>query len=140
MFLPAGCRGESFVSMYVERAFPGGQSQQPGAVDVDRYVESVVDELQAREYIGRAEVVDLSWVDVAYTWRSPDPPGGSAGRSTPWSAAGIQQVGRYGRWQFQGIADSIHEGLEAGSAPADEDHGVATPSTSSGAGDRPGRR
>jgi hypothetical protein len=54
-------------------------------------------------------------VDVAYTWRSP----GSRWRERALealAAAGIQQVGRYGRWHFQGIADSIQEGLDAGEA------------------------
>jgi hypothetical protein len=29
---------------------------------------------------------------------------------------GIYQIGRYGRWRFQGIADSIRDGLVAGSS------------------------
>lgn len=112
-FLPAGCRNGSHVSMYVERAFIGGQSPSP--VEIHGYIESVIDELQTREYIGRAEVVDPSWVEVAYTWRSP----GSRWRERALqalTATGIQQVGRYGRWHFQGIADSIRDGLQAGEA------------------------
>ncbi len=111
-FLPA--RGDgSLVSMYVERAFVGGQ--RPNLSEVDGYVESVIDELQTRGYIGQVEVVHPSWVEVAYTWRSLE---------SRWkdlalgalTAAGIQQVGRYARWHFQGIADSIREGFEAGEA------------------------
>mgnify|MGYP006998240815 CR=1 FL=1 len=30
--------------------------------------------------------------------------------------SGVTQIGRYGRWIFQGIADSIAEGLAAGAA------------------------
>ena len=29
---------------------------------------------------------------------------------------GIYQIGRYGRWRFQGIADSIRDGFVAGSS------------------------
>jgi len=65
--------------------------------------------------VGRTEVVHPSWVDVAYTWRFP----GSRWRERAIEALagiGIQQVGRYARWQFQGIADSIQEGFETGEA------------------------
>ena len=57
--------------------------------------------------------MDPNWVDVAYTWAWP---------GSKWSAQaisalekhGIYQAGRYGRWTFQGVADSIREGLIAG--------------------------
>jgi len=112
-FLPSGRRCGSHVSMYVERAFAGGQ--RPSPVDVASYIESVIGELQSRGYVGRTEVVHPSWVDVAYTWRFP----GSRWRERAIEALagiGIQQVGRYARWQFQGIADSIQEGFETGEA------------------------
>jgi protoporphyrinogen oxidase len=110
-FLPADCRNGSHVSMYVERAFANGQSLT--TADSDRYVASVVAELQAREYVGAVEVVDASWVETAYTWRTP----GSSWRERTieaLAAIGVQQVGRYGRWHFQGIADSVREGIEVG--------------------------
>ena len=31
-------------------------------------------------------------------------------------AVGVEQVGRYARWHFQGIADSLADGLAAGAA------------------------
>lgn len=114
-FLPAGSRGGTHVSMYVERAFPGGRRDDP--VDVDAYTDAVVDELQGRGYIGRVEAAHPSWVDVAYTWRSP----GSRWREHALGIladAGIEQVGRYARWHFQGIADSIRDGLSARHAAA----------------------
>jgi protoporphyrinogen oxidase len=112
-FLPAGSRDGSHVSMYVERAFATGRSLPPAGAD--RYVDSVVDELQAREYLGAVEVLDASWVETAYTWRTP----GSSWRErtiTALATLGVQQVGRYGRWHFQGIADSVREGVDIGEA------------------------
>ncbi len=114
-FLPAGSRNGTHVSMYVERAFPGGRRDDP--VDIDAYTDAVIDELQGRGYIGRVEAVHASWVEVAYTWRSP----GSHWREQALGAladAGIEQVGRYARWHFQGIADSFRDGVSAGHAVA----------------------
>jgi hypothetical protein len=110
-FLPAGSRHGTHVSMYVERAFPGGRGDEP--VDVDGYTAAVIDELQDRGYIGQVEAVHPSWVDVAYTWRTP----GSHWRARALAVlagAGIEQVGRYARWHFQGIADSVRDGAAAG--------------------------
>ena len=72
-------------------------------------------ELQDLGFIGEALVVDPTWIDVAYTWSWP---------GTRWQraqidaleAVGIIPVGRYARWSFQGIADSIRDGLVAGAA------------------------
>jgi hypothetical protein len=55
----------------------------------------------------------IPWTDVAYTWSYP---------TSHWKKeaikaldeGGIIQTGRYGRWPFQGIADSIKEGFEMG--------------------------
>jgi protoporphyrinogen oxidase len=112
-FLPVGRRSGSHVSMYVERAFPGQGRDVP--VDVDGYTAAVIAELQDRGYIGRVEAVHPSWVDVAYTWRTP----GSHWRPRALevlAGAGIEQVGRYARWHFQGIADSLRDGAAAGRA------------------------
>ena len=113
-FLPASARASgNRVSIYVERAYlPGAR---PNAADTRAYGESVVAELQRWGYIGAAEAVHPTWVDVAYTWSWP---------SSPWKqqamqaleGVGIYQVGRYGRWIFQGIADSIRDGFIAGSS------------------------
>ena len=113
-FLPASARASgNRVSIYVERAFlPGAR---PNAADTQTYCAAVVAELQRWGYIGAAEAVHPTWVDVAYTWSWPN---------SPWQrqalraleAVGIYQVGRYGRWIFQGIADSIRDGFIAGSS------------------------
>ena len=60
-------------------------------------------------------MVDPTWIEVAYTWSWP----GSRWRQKALKALeqhGIYQVGRYARWVFQGIADSVRDGFYAGSS------------------------
>jgi protoporphyrinogen oxidase len=111
-FLPASTRAaRTHVSMYVESAYGAGHAPTRG--EVSRYSRLVVEELKQRGYIGRTEVVDPSFVECAYTWRRP---------GSRWversieilGEMGILQVGRYGRWHFQGIAESVSEGLAIG--------------------------
>jgi protoporphyrinogen oxidase len=108
-FLPRAYRASrSHVSLYVERAYRGGD--MPGAAELARYTRSVVEELQGRGYVEAVDVVDPSWVDMAYTWRSPR----SRWRELALAGLarhGIHQVGRYAAWHFQGIADSVRDGL-----------------------------
>ncbi len=108
---PTHTRGASRESMYVERAYPGGD--KPDAREIARYADAVVAELRRWGFIDKVEVLDASWIDVAYTWSWPD----SAWRRDALRALGghdIYPVGRYGRWIFQGIADSIRDGLRVG--------------------------
>lgn len=112
-FLPAS-RPEETVSLYIERAFLGGEPCPAGDA-LRRYCDSVVQELTDWGFIGDAEIVDPTWIDVAYTWSWP----GSSWRVKAIEAlqeAGIFQVGRYGRWVFQGIADSVRDGFVIGGA------------------------
>jgi hypothetical protein len=75
----------------------------------------VIEVLRDWGFIERAEVVHPTWIDVAYTLSWP---------GSRWAAEalqmledkGIYQIGRYGRWRFQGIADSIRDGFVAGSS------------------------
>lgn len=110
-FLPKSARASGDrVSLYIERAYAG---EEPDAAEVERYSAAVVRELQDWGFIGKAEVVDPTWIDVAYTWRWPD----STWREAAMAALeerDILPVGRYARWIFQGIADSIRDGLAAG--------------------------
>jgi protoporphyrinogen oxidase len=115
-FLPLAERGrEAATCLYVERSYRGGE--RPGSFDVARYSEAVVEELAAWGFIGEVDVLDPSWVDVAYTWTRP---------GSTWveeaiaalAAQGITMAGRYARWKFQGISDSLLEGIEAGEALA----------------------
>jgi protoporphyrinogen oxidase len=113
-FLPRDSRAAgSRVSIYVEKAFAPGQA--PGADEVARYGEAVAAELVRWGFISAAEVVHPTWIEVAYTWSWP---------SSPWRGQamgvlqkeGVYQIGRYGRWLFQGIADSIRDGFIAGNS------------------------
>ena len=121
-FLPAEVRPRAGrpaarVSLYIERAYPGGS--RPDAPAEAAHVAAMVDELQRRDVIGEVEVVDPTWIDVAYTWSWP----GSTWVDDAIAAlerAGVRTVGRYGRWRFQGIAESIREGLAAGTRSQEE--------------------
>ncbi len=113
-FLPRSARqANKGVSIYVERAYMGGS--RPSGAEIAAYAQDVVKELQDWGYIGQAEVVDPTWIDVAYTWSWP----GSRWKPEALRQLehyGIYQVGRYGRWIFQGIADSIRDGFFTGAS------------------------
>jgi protoporphyrinogen oxidase len=113
-FLPASARATGDrVGLYVERSFRGGE--RPSDAAVEQYCAQLVEELRDWGFIERAEVVHPTWIDVAYTWSWP---------GSHWAAEalrlledkGIYQIGRYGRWRFQGIAESIRDGFVAGSS------------------------
>jgi protoporphyrinogen oxidase len=108
-FLPESSRPSGDrVSIYVERAFVDGVIPKDG--ETGEYVEAAIRELRDWGYIGDVEVADPTWIDVAYTWAWP---------GSKWRAVALKKleendilmVGRYGRWSFQGIADSIRDGV-----------------------------
>ena len=112
-FLPRSKRAGNFAALYVESAFL--PENRPDAAGVRELCRRTVEELQSWRWIEEIEVLSPTWIDVAYTWSLP----GSTWRAEALSlleAQGIQQVGRYGRWSFQGIADSVREGMRAGEA------------------------
>ncbi|GBF86581.1 protoporphyrinogen/coproporphyrinogen oxidase [Aphanothece sacrum] len=113
-FLPQSARetGDR-VSIYVERAYVGGV--KPTENQINAYVQAVVQELQEWGYIKTVEVVDPTWIDVAYTWALP----GSSWRNKAMKTLenhNIYPIGRYARWIFQGISDSIKDGFFVGSS------------------------
>jgi protoporphyrinogen oxidase len=116
-FLPASARNSrDRVSIYVERAYACGE--RPSKEEVDKYSKQVVRELQQWGFIGEVEVNDPTWIDVAYTWSWP----GSRWKQHTLELLekhDISQVGRYGRWIFQGIADSIRDGFFVGASLKD---------------------
>jgi protoporphyrinogen oxidase len=113
-FLPASVRGRNSVTcLYVERAYRGGE--KPNDSEVADYAANVVRELQSWGFIGEAEAVDPSWVDVAYTW-SYAGTSWVAEASAALAAHDVFVAGRYARWTFQGIADSLRDGFLAGHA------------------------
>jgi protoporphyrinogen oxidase len=111
-FLPSFSRGRSDrVRIYVEKAYR--EKMRPSEGEIDKICHKIVQELQDWGWIDKAEVVDPTWIDVAYTWSWP----GSKWREKALKAleeCGIYQVGRYARWVFQGIADSIRDGALSG--------------------------
>jgi protoporphyrinogen oxidase len=113
-FLPVSARKKGKrVSIYVERAFPGGL--RPSESDVQRYEDKVVQELQDLGFIAETEVVDDTWIDVAYTWSWP----GSNWKNNAIKTLethNIFPIGRYARWTFQGIAASLRDGLLLGAS------------------------
>lgn len=108
-FLPRSRRaGGNHASLYVERAFPG--SEKPSDADITAYTQRTVAELTDWGFIGEVETIDPTWIDVGYTWAWP----GSTWREDAirrLEESDILPVGRYARWVFQGIADSIRDGL-----------------------------
>jgi hypothetical protein len=108
-FLPAGSEGR--VSVYVEKAARRGN--KPAGGDLDKYVEDVGEELREWGFMERVEAVSVNWVETGYTWNRP----GSRWREEAVGALreeGIEMTGRYGKWRFQGMTDSLRDGLLAG--------------------------
>jgi protoporphyrinogen oxidase len=113
-FIPESFRDKgSRVSVYVETAFDGGRKPSPDEIEL--LTKATIAELQAWGWIGEVEVVDPTWIDVAYTWSWPDSRW-AAKATAELESRSIYPVGRYARWVFQGIADSIRDGLMAGSS------------------------
>ena len=117
-FMPKSSRKENErVSIYVEKAYQNGK--KPSDKEIKQYSDSVVKELRSWGFISRAETVDPTWIDVAYTWSMP----GSKWKERALGGLekqGIYQIGRYGRWVFQGIAESIKDGFFIGGALGDK--------------------
>lgn len=113
-FLPASSRTSGDrVSIYIERAYAAGK--KPSNEQVNTYIDAAVAELYEWGFIQDVEVADPTWVEVAYTWSWP----GSRWRNKALQFLekhDVVMVGRYGRWIFQGIADSLRDGLFVGAA------------------------
>lgn len=113
-FLPkSGQEQHDRVSLYIERAYAGGA--KPAESEVQDYIRNVVAELQEWQFIEDVDVCDQTWVETAYTWAYP----GLSWKEDALQALetySIYQVGRYGRWAFQGIADSVRDGFIVGAS------------------------
>ena len=110
-FLPRSSDGR--VSIYLERAYRDGH--KPSPEQIDQFARAAVEELRAWHFIRDLEVLSPTWVDVAYTWSLP----GSRWRARALKTLeehDILMTGRFGKWEFQGIADSIQDGFLAGAA------------------------
>lgn len=109
-FLPQSSRNDNDrVSIYVEKAY--SPEKRPEKEEIEGLCNEIVKELQSWKFIDKTEVIDPTWIEVAYTWSYPN---------SEWKQRAIQllrqngiyQIGRYGSWEFQGIAKSIRDGLE----------------------------
>jgi len=113
LFLPKSTRKAcNRVSIYIERSYC--EKEKPSEQDIKEYTDSVVAELQKWGFIKNAEVIDPNWIDTAYTWTWPD----SKWREQALGLlkeGGIHSIGRYGGWKFQGIAESLNNGLSLSS-------------------------
>lgn len=108
-FLPESSkRDNNRVSIYVEKAFIAGKKDEE---EIKQLCAEVVKELKEWNFITEVDVIDPTWIDVAYTLQYPD---------SNWREEAIKilrendiyQIGRYGKWKFQGIAESIKDGLK----------------------------
>lgn len=94
------------VNLSVEIAFCGYEYED---LDIDYIIYHVIQELQSWNFIGKTIVVDPSWVRTAYTWlyRKED-----RDNAFDWlKERDILSIGRYGKWKFQGVTQSIEDGL-----------------------------
>lgn len=114
-FVPVLARQtQECASIYVEKAYLG--SQKPTDEQVEKMCQTIVSELREWGWIKEVEVVDPTWIDVAYMWCIP---------GSNWRQKALQilkeykiyQVGRYARWALQlsaqGISESLRDGLVA---------------------------
>lgn len=92
------------VSIYVERALSNPK-------DMSILTDEVVDILSRWGWIGKVDVVDESFIPCGYTWLRP---GHKREEYLKFLADNdVLSIGRYGKWKFQGIAESIQDGLNA---------------------------
>lgn len=112
-FLPASCStSQDRVSLYVEKAY--AEQTKPTFNEINEVIKGIIRELVGWEWINEPELIDHNWIEVAYSWSWP--------RSC-WQLQALEalqehhifQAGRFARWQTQGIADSIKDGIMLGS-------------------------
>jgi protoporphyrinogen oxidase len=114
-FIPVTTDGRERASFYVECSYPS--DSPPAPEEIDRRCLAVVEEMRAMGYLIEPEIIDPSFVELAYTWRRP---------GSTWAEElmdelrkrSIFQTGRYAAWRGYGIADSIRDGFLQGRALA----------------------
>lgn len=96
------------VGMAVEMAFSPEFDYED--LDVPFIIREVVSELQSWRMIGPTITVDPTWVKTAYTWLHAKE---TRDNHLAWlKERDIISTGRYGKWHFQGMVDSIKDGFE----------------------------
>lgn len=99
---------EGKVGLAVEMAFLPDFAYED--FDIDFIIDQVVRELQSWRMIGKVITVDPTYVRTAYTWlRAKE----DRANALAWlKERDIISTGRYGKWAFQGMCDSIKDGFE----------------------------
>jgi protoporphyrinogen oxidase len=90
------------VSIYVETAFRGYPPSE-------YHKHKVINTLREWGWIGEVDVFDEHIVDTGYTWMVPGHERKEYLKSLEKN--NIISTGRYGKWKFQGIVDTIMDGL-----------------------------
>jgi len=111
MFLPENLRNDDYGSLYIEFAFK--ERDKPNKEKIKKLEDETIKELKEIGLIKKILVSDPTWIEVAYTWNTPN--------STniqkileELKERDIYSIGRFGGWNFQGISKSIKEGLSIG--------------------------
>ncbi len=111
-FLPAR-GGDPLVSMYIERSFL--PENLPPEKEQAKLAAAMVEEVVELGYLAEPLVVHWNTIPIAYTWKWPNSSWQKEAQELLLSN-GIIPLGRFGRWNFQGIAESIGQGLMAGAS------------------------
>ncbi|MFN3412632.1 MAG: protoporphyrinogen/coproporphyrinogen oxidase [Thermoanaerobaculum sp.] len=101
--------------LYIERSFLPGAL--PQGEDLTAAAQAMVQEVVDLGYLEEVLVVHWNTIPKAYTWRWP----GSRWQQEAQQLLlenGVVPAGRFGRWTFQGIAESLAQGLLIGAAAA----------------------
>jgi protoporphyrinogen oxidase len=97
---------DGMVGLCVELAYKDTDLED---INVHKVISEVVQELQSWRFIEDVVTTDPTWVKHAYTWmRTAE----ERERHLEWlKERGIISTGRYGKWKFQGMAESITDGM-----------------------------
>ena len=97
---------KGMVSLSIEIAFAGVDYWE---LDVPYIIRNFVEELQSWRWIEDVIVTDPTWVKVAYTWNKSET---ERIEHLEWlRQKDIISIGRYGKWKFCGLTESIQDGL-----------------------------
>jgi protoporphyrinogen oxidase len=91
------------VSIYVEKTYSG---EDISTFDLE---ERIIDELLSWRWIDGIETFDLNFIPTSYTWVYEGTDIETYLREL--RKQNILSIGRYGKWKFQGIAESVLDGL-----------------------------
>ena len=105
-FLPARSR-KGLVSLYAERSYLA--THQPDDSALESSALAILDELQDWGFISNPILLRSNFICPAYTWSWPGSQWVEEAQEA-LSAFGVRQIGRYGNWRFQGMADSFEQG------------------------------